>query len=118
MGHLFLPVQPHVLDIPDILGIPGMLPGSDRGPWVQGHYSSVWGHSTSSIALVGDDLVPFGHRIGCFHNRMDDFVWCFETGSVVHDLSIGRCYQLFDELKPCPRLFVSGLGRWEVLLLS
>ena len=49
MGHLFLPVQPHVLDIPDILGIlvlgiPGMLPGSDRGPWVQGHYSFAGRH--------------------------------------------------------------------------
>ncbi len=46
----------------------------------------------NSIASVGDGLVPFGRYISCFHSKMDDFVWCFGTGSVVHALSIEQCY--------------------------
>src|SRR5713226_4042594 len=68
--------------------IPGMLPEFDRDPWAWGHYSFVWGHLMSSIASVGDDLVPSGRRIGCSRNRMDGFALCFEMDSSVHGPSI------------------------------
>jgi len=55
------------------LGILAVLLWSDRGPSVQGHYSSVGGHLMSSIAFVGDTLVPFGHHIICSHSRMGGF---------------------------------------------
>ena len=69
--------------------IPGMLPEFDRDPWAWGHYSFVWGHLTSSIAFVEDDLVLSGRRIGCFHSKTDGFVWHFGTGFAVHGPSTG-----------------------------
>ena len=45
----------------------------------------------SSIASVGDNLVPSGRHISYFHSKMDGFAWCFETDFVVYGPSIGQC---------------------------
>ena len=91
---LVLLVRQHALNTPGSSGtlfhdIPGMLPRSDRGPWVRGHYSFVWGHLMSSIVFVEGDLVLSGRRISCFHSKTDGSVWHFGTGFVVHGPSTG-----------------------------
>ena len=72
----------------------------------------------NSIVFVGGGIAPSGHHTGCSHSRMVNFVWYPRMGFVVHGPSIGRCCQSFGRLKPLLQLFVLGLGRWEVLLLS
>src|SRR5258708_14524225 len=63
-------------------------------------------------------LVPFGHHIDCSYNRRDDFAWGFETGFVVHGLSIGQYCQSFGRLGLPLQHVASNLGTWGVLLLS
>src|SRR5713226_7964694 len=101
---------PGILDIP-FHGIPVMLLWSYQGPWVWGHCSFTWGHLMSSIASVLGGFVPFGHRIGYSHSRMDGFVGYSGMGSAVHGLSIIRYCRSFGGLGLHPRLSVSVLGR-------
>jgi len=64
----------------------------------------------SSTVFVEGGIAPFGYHIDCSHSRMADSVWYFGMGSVVHGLSIGRCYQSFGGLGLLLWLFVLGLS--------
>ncbi len=92
-GLLVLRMQRRIPGILDsfgspFLGILAVLLWSDRGPSVQGHYSSVGGHLMSSIALAEDGLALFGRHIVCSHSRTGGLVSCWGMGSAGHGPSI------------------------------